>query len=321
MVAWQRMTPCLPVVLAMLLAVLVGGKQLSAQQQQLVNGGTVGLIIDSAESSDAELASDLVVALNDGYRLRVLPVLGQGSVRNVEDLLFLRGIDVALVQADVLDFYRQTGSIADLGERIRYIAKLANEEVHVLARREIGSLQDLERHRVNFGVEGSGSFLTAGILFNRLDIDVDVTSFPLPKALKEIAEGTIDALIVVGAAPIEHLRLLDGEDGLHLLPIAGVGLGDSYQPAEIGAKDYPDLLAPGVAVETVAVAKILTAFNWPEGHPRGEKVDRFVDSLFSNIDRLARPPFHPKWREVDLLSPLPGWQRLSVAETLVVERQ
>ncbi|MEZ5934913.1 MAG: TAXI family TRAP transporter solute-binding subunit [Alphaproteobacteria bacterium] len=321
MVAWQRKAPCLHVVLVMLLTLLVGAREPSAQQQELVNGGTVGLIIDSAESSDVELASDLVAALNDGYKMRVLPVLGQGSVRNVEDLLYLRGIDVALVQADVLDFYRGIGTLPEIGERIRYIAKLANEEVHVLARQEVASVQDLDGRRVNFGVEGSGSFLTAGILLDRLGIDVNVTSFPLPKALKEIEEGTIDALIVVGAAPIGRLRQLDHDNGLHLLPIPDAGLGDSYQPAEIAAGDYPDLLEPGTVVKTVAVAKILTAFNWPEGHPRGDKVKRFVDSLFANIDRLARPPFHPKWREVDLLASLPGWERLSVAETLVAEHR
>jgi hypothetical protein len=107
-----------------------------AQQRELVNKGTVGLVIDSAESSDAALASDLVAALNDGYNLRLLPVLGQGSMRNVEDWLYLSGIDIALVQADVLELYRPTGSIEDIEQQIRYIAKLADEEVHVLARRD-----------------------------------------------------------------------------------------------------------------------------------------------------------------------------------------
>ncbi len=311
----------LATVLVILVTLTIVSKTPSAQQRELVNSGTVGLIIDSAESSDAALASDLVTALNDGYNLRVLPVLGQGSVRNVEDLLYLRGIDVALVQADVLDFYRLTGGIEDIDERIRYIAKLANEEVHILARREIASVQDLEGRRVNFGVDGSGSFLTAGKLFDHLSIDVVVTAFTLAEALKEAEEGTIDALIVVGAAPIERLQLLDSENGLHLLSIPKDDLRELYDPATISSREYPNLVTSGETVETLAVAKVLTAFNWPSDHPRAEKVNKFVDSLFDSMGRLARPPFHPKWREVDLFAPLPGWQRLSVAETLVAEQR
>lgn len=321
MVEWSRETFCLAIAMVILVAITIGPDTPAAQQSELVNSGTVGLIIDSAESSDAALASDLVAALNDGYNLRVLPVLGQGSVRNVEDLLYLRGIDVALVQADVLKFYRLAGGIADIDERIRYIAKLANEEVHILARREIASVQDLEGARVNFGVDGSGSFLTAGKLFDHLDIDVDVTSFTLAAALKEAEEGTIDALIVVGAAPIERLQLLDRESGLHFLSLPNDGLHDLYDPAAISRLDYPNLVTSGETVETVAVAKVLTVYNWPNGHPRGEKVNKFVNRLFDSMGRLVRPPFHPKWREVDLLAPLPGWQRHSVAETLVAERQ
>lgn len=321
MAGWSPKPLSVWTALAVLMALAIGSNGLSAQQRELVNGGTVGLIIDSGESSDTVLASDLVAALNDGYEMRILPVLGQGSIRNIEDLLYLRGIDIALVQADVLDFYRRTGSIEDIDQRIRYIAKLADEEVHILARREIGSIRDLEGRRVNFGADGSGSFLTAGTLFDRLGVDVDVTSFALPAALKEIEEGTIDALVVVGAAPLQRLRLTNPDANVHLLPIPIDGLEDIYAPATISSGDYPNLLSSGEAIDTVAISKILTAFNWPDGHPRADKVNSFVDRLFDNMDRLARPPFHPKWREVDLLAPLPGWQRLSAAETLVAERQ
>lgn len=309
------------ILLASLFAIFFGSTEISAQQRELVNGGTVGLIIGSAESSDVALASDLVTALNNGYAMRVLPVLGQGSVRNVEDLLYLQGIDVALVQADVLEFYRRTGSIEDLEQRIRYIAKLASEEVHVLARDEITSINDLDGRRVNFGVDGSGSFLTAGILFDQLGLDVDVTTFALPAALKELHEGTIDSLVTVSAAPLDQLRLLDQNTGFHFLSVSEPNIGDTYQIAELSSNDYPNLVASGQRVATIAVAKILTAYNWPIDHPRGEKLSRFVERLFERADVLAKPPFHPKWREIDLLEPLPGWQRLPAAATWIAQQR
>jgi TRAP-type uncharacterized transport system substrate-binding protein len=303
------------------LAILGAPCQLAAQHRELVNSGTVGLIIGSAESSDIALSADLVAALNDGYSMRLLPVLGQGSMRNIEDLLYLRGIDIAMVQADVLDFYHRTGAIEDLDQQIRYIARLADEEVHLLARRDIASIEALEGGRVNFGVDGSGSFMTAGILFDHRGIEVDITSFPLPIAIKELREGTLDAVVLVGAAPLESLQLLGAAPELHFLSITGDNWGSTYQKATISSDDYPELIEPGRTVETLAVAKILTAFNWPAGHPRGEKVDRFVERLFERAPELAQPPFHPKWREVDLLAPVSGWERLPVAATLVAEQR
>src|SRR5919109_1244865 len=105
-----------------------------AAQRDLVNGGTVGLISGGVTGTYVRIAADLANALDDGYELRVLPIIGKGSVRNIEDLVLLRGIDVAIVQSDVLDFYKRAGLAPIIEQKISYITKLYNEEVHVLAR-------------------------------------------------------------------------------------------------------------------------------------------------------------------------------------------
>ena len=38
-------------------------------------------------------------------------------------------------------------------------------------------------------------------------------------------------------------------------------------------------------------------------------------NIFFEIKELQRPPFHPKWREVALNAPLPGWTRFAPAQT------
>ena len=105
-----------------------------AAQRDLVNGGVVGVISGGVTGTYIRIAADLANALDDGYELRVLPIIGKGSVRNIEDLLLLRGVDVAIVQSDVLDFYKRAELVPNIEDRLRYIAKLYNEEVHVLAR-------------------------------------------------------------------------------------------------------------------------------------------------------------------------------------------
>jgi TRAP transporter TAXI family solute receptor len=287
-------------------------------QRDLVNGGVVGLISGGVAGTYVRIAADLADALDDGYELRVLPIVGKGSVRNIEDLLLLRGIDVAIVQSDVLDFYKRAGLVANIEQKIHYITKLYNEEVHVLAKSEYRTIDDLAGKRVNFGTEGSGTFMTAGIIFDDLGIDVEISSHPEPIALERLRAGEIDALVFVGGKPLKLIEEADRAEGLHLLAIPPARIKAAYLPSELTADAYPRLIDPGNPLQTVAVGAVLAAYNWPADHPRQRKVSRFIERLFANFDRLLQPPFHPKWREVDLDAQVPGWQRIAPAGSVAV---
>lgn len=283
-------------------------------QRHLVNSGVVGLISGGVTGTYVRIAADLADALDDGYGLRVLPIIGKGSVRNIEDLLLLRGIDVAIVQSDVLDFYKRAELVPGIESKIRYISSLYNEEVHVLAKATVQSIDDLAGKRVNFGTEGSGTFMTAGILFEDLGLDVEVRSDPEPVALEKLRAGDIDALVFVGGKPLKLIEGVGRHEQLHLLAIPPGRIKAAYVPAELTAEAYPNLIDPGDALPTVAVSAVLAAYNWAPDHPRRRKLDRFVDQFSANFDRLLEPPFHPKWQEVDLKAEVPGWQRLTPRE-------
>ena len=282
-----------------------------AAQRDLVNGGVVGVISGGVTGTYIRIAADLANALDDGYGLRVLPIIGKGSVRNIEDLLLLRGVDVAIVQSDVLDFYKRAELVPNIEGKLRYIAKLYNEEVHVLARSEYGTIDDLAGKRVNFGTDGSGTFMTAGIIFDDLGIDVDVQSAPEPIALEKLRAGELDALVFVGGKPVELIGAIGQAEPLHLLAIPRERIKAAYVPSELTAEAYPNLIEPEAPVPTVAVSAVLAAYNWPEGHLRREKLNRFIESFTTNFDKLLKPPFHPKWREIDLTAEVPGWRRIT----------
>jgi TRAP-type uncharacterized transport system substrate-binding protein len=269
-------------------------------QRDLVNGGVVGLISGGVTGTYVRIAADLADALDDGYELRVLPIIGKGSVRNIEDLLLLRGVDVAIVQSDVLDFYKRAGLVPNIEQKIHYISKLYNEEVHVLAKSEHRTIDDLAGKQVNFGTEGSGTFMTAGIIFDDLGIEVDVT------------------LVFVGGKPLKLIQDVDRQEGLHLLAIPPERIKAAYLPSELTADAYPRLIDAGNPVQTVAVTAVLAAYNWPDGHPRQGKLTRFIERFYANFDRLLEPPFHPKWQEIDLRAQVPGWQRIAPAENVAV---
>ncbi|MEZ5933467.1 MAG: TAXI family TRAP transporter solute-binding subunit [Alphaproteobacteria bacterium] len=289
--------------------------QESPGQRQLVNDGVVRLMAGSYESTDLRMAVDLANALDDGYDLRVIPMVGKGSVRNVEDLLYLRGVDIAMVQSDVLDFYRRNDLISNIDGRLRYITKLSNEEVHVLARAEFREIDDLAGRRVSFGLPESGDFMTAGILFDSLGVTVDVVTDPPERAIQLLKTGEIDAMVIVDGAPVDLIKDVGVDAELTLLPLAPSRIGASYAPATLTSDEYPNLIKSYAPIETVAVSDVLAAYNWAEDNERGRPVNHFVERLFAHYEKLLGPSYHPKWRDVDLAEELQGWQRLEAADT------
>ncbi len=75
-----------------------------------------GVIAGGLDGTYIRIAADLAVVLDDP-RLRVLPIIGKGSVQNIDDLLHLRGVDIAIVQSDVLAFIRAQKSAPDVERR------------------------------------------------------------------------------------------------------------------------------------------------------------------------------------------------------------
>src|SRR6516165_5416775 len=99
-----------------------------------VNRGVVELETDRGAGISVRIAEDLANLIDDGSTRRVLPVIGKGALQNITDLKLLRGIDMAILQADVLDYARRQDYLPGLEGWITYIAKLYNEEFHLLAR-------------------------------------------------------------------------------------------------------------------------------------------------------------------------------------------
>ena len=295
---------------------VVGG---AAAQQQApgevahANQGTVGVITGMEGGTYAQTAADLTI-LDDGT-LRVLPVIGKGSLQNLSDILYLRGIDIGFVQADALTYAKQHNLFPGLTQNIRYIAKLYDEEVHILARKDIESLDALNGQRVNVDVEGSGSAMTAQILLDALGIKAKVEHQKQVNGLEELKRGEIAAIIQVSGAPMPLLTRLDNTSGLHFLPIElNPTLAQTYLPDQFTHDTYPALVPADASIPTLAVGDVMAVFAWSPHTERYTKVARFVDAFFSKFDQFLQPPRHPKWREVNLTAEVPGWTRFQAAQ-------
>jgi len=305
------------IVSALLWMFLAGAALAQTQPPDLVNRanqGTVGVITGMEGGTYARTAADL--AILDSDTLRVLPVIGKGSLQNLSDILYLKGIDIGFVQADALTYAEQHNMFPHLTQGVRYIAKLYDEEIHVLARKDIAQLKDLDGQRVNVDVVGSGSAMTAEILLNDLGIHPKVEHERQATGVEELKRGDIAAIIHVGGAPIPLFANVSADTGIHFLtvPMDQTLLSQSYLPSEFNHDTYPSLIPQGATVSTIAVGDVMACFAWPPNTERYNKVARFVDAFFSRFAELQQPPHHPKWHDVNLSAQVAGWTRFAAAQ-------
>ncbi len=275
---------------------------------------TVGIISGSPNSDDTclQMAFDLAGILNDGDSLRILPIVGMGEMRNIRDVRNLKGADIALTQTNILNSLRRPNEgMGQSDDKIVYIAKLFNEEVHLVARAGITSIEQLRGLKVNL----DASSYSMRDLFKTLGIDVEEVSMSPIEALAKVKSGEIAATALIAGKPVRSMSQLAGSDGLHFVPIPYPGgLIGNYLPATLTHDDYPDLIAAGEAVDTVAVGAVLVTYNWPKSADQYRRVQRFVEAFFPKIAEFQKAPRHAKWREVNIAATLPLWTRFSAAQ-------
>ena len=88
-------------------------------------------------------------------------------------------------------------------------------------------------------------------------------------------------------------------------------------PSQLTALDYPNLISTSTAVETIAAEAVLASYNWQPGSDRYRRLSLLVESLFTRMAQLQRPPYHPKWQELAPLAPIAGWTRFRTAQDWV----
>lgn len=275
------------------------------------NRGVVQLVTGSGNGISVRIAEEISNIVDDGATRRVLSTVGKGSLQNVTDLKMLRGIDMAILQTDTMEQVRA----ANREGGMTYIAKLYNEEFHLLARRDIKSVADLANQKVNVDQIGAGTGTTASRVFGLLKIAVVSTNDHQAAALEKLRKGEIAALAFVSGKPAPLFRDLKAADGLRLLSIPLTAeMTGVYVPTRLTSADYPDLVPADQPVDTVAIGSVLAVANLRSDSERYRNVANFVDAMFTKFETLLEPGNHPKWNEVNLAAELPGWRRFPPAE-------
>ena len=279
-----------------------------------MNTNTVSIMTGSFGSTYAQIGADLGSVLDNGENLRVLPVLGRGSVQAVSDILLLRGVDAGIVRKDTLAYLERKDFASSIRQQFVYVTKLFNEEMHVLASKSVRSLKDLDGRTVVVDQPDSSTFVTAINVFERLGIKPHLVYNEPRLAVDALRRGEVDAILAVEGKPSQWLGQIK-DPNLHLVPVEyDRSLQMEYLPSKLTSDDYPNLIGSGAVVDTIAGEAILAAYHWPANNDRYRRLALLVESLFTKLPKLQQPPFHPKWKELSPRVPVDGWTRFEAAQ-------
>lgn len=291
------------------------------EYRTLINGNTVTLLGASLSGSYIKIVDDIAKAVNDRHKLRVLPIIGEGGSQNIRDILYLKGVDAGIVMSTSLDNYKGQPLFENLDHRLQYIARLYEEEFHIVGRPDLNSVSDLAGKKVGFH---GGAFVSGQDLLGKLKIKpseaVEVDFF---KGLEQVKSGEIAAIVRATASPMKDFEDSFDPQFHKLIPVPfDEPLFASHLPAKLTNKQYPKIIPEGQSVETAAIGVVLAAYAWKPGTDRYRRVAQFTEAFFSNIGKLlADKKRHPKWDDVNLAATLPGWKRFPAAEEWLKNNQ
>jgi TRAP transporter TAXI family solute receptor len=294
-----------------------------SEERTQINSNTVIIMASGSGSVFTRFAEEMQQVLDDkeGYSLRVLPLIGNSGEQNMLDLLYLKNIDMGITDDSMMRHFKEMNPTRykNIETRVQLIAKLLDNELHIVARNEIKSVADLRGKKVNFYQAKSSTAIFAEHLFRILGIAVVPVYYHQDVANRMLKNGEIDAIVRANGAPVPFVQQFKKSDGVHFLAIEPTlksydQLLEYYSPAFLKHEDYPELIGEGQSVPTVANATVLASFAWPGNSDRYRKVANFVNRFFDNIDSFMVEPHHPKWREINLAATVPGWQRFKAAE-------
>jgi TRAP transporter TAXI family solute receptor len=304
------------------------------EKKRQTNDIAVSIITSGITCTCARFAEDIRNVVNDlkPDGIRVLPVSGMGGLQNLNDVLFLNGIDMGVVDEDnfALLKKRDPQLYANIEKSVQYITKLYNSEYHVLARSDIKSFDDLRGKKVSFNLKDSQTEVTSEVIFDMLKIDgVQRVNYDNDFALKKLREGEISAMIILSGAPQAAVLKVTKADNLHLLALDERSLPGhdlhpmfaKYLPIELTHEQYPPLIPEGQTVSTVGIRSLLVTYAWPEGSVRYNRVAKFVQTFFNKIDQFHDGSRHPKWEEISLAAEMPGWTRFKPAVDWLAEHR
>lgn len=266
-----------------------------------------------------KIGQDLATFIAPSAQIHLTPVPTKGSVENVRQMRYAKGVKFALVQHDVyqryLDFSKTNPKAAELILPLRVILPLYFEELHLLVRKDspMNEVKDIMGKRINLGSVGSGTAMTTSIvyemLFHKPIPAQNITNLSFTEALKKLVKNETDVVSIVAGQPTKLLTSFS-DKAANIVKLLTVNSSDpvyaqaleNYYLTTIRSANYGWLKQD---LPCFGVKAFLITYNYPQPHNQ-RYLHNFAYSLARNFDKLLQYG-HPKWKEVDTrLEDLPG---------------
>jgi uncharacterized protein len=275
----------------------------------------MGIITGSPKGTYYQFGLNLkTLAQTKGINLTVAN--SNGSVENVYAVYNRPNTQLGIVQADVLAFISRSQTnqtLKQIAKKTKLIFPLYNEEVHLVGRNDIASFGDLTGRKVAIGEDGSGTYLTAKLIFEISEVaPAEMLTIGTEQALAQLKAGKIDAMFYVAGYPVKLFKEnVTAQDGLSLIPILDKSVTEFYPPAKIPPNTYAFQTEE---VATIAVKAVLISYDFRTTHC--DNVGNFAKIIYDNIEWLKKNG-HPKWNQVDLNYGLKGWEQYDCVQKYI----
>ncbi len=268
------------------------------------------------EGSTAKAVVDDIAGLARECGLNPVVNETNGALDNLLAVKNNRYTQFGLIQADVINFLKTfeaiDPNISNTLRDIKLAFPLYSEEIQVIVTGDIASLADLSGKRVSIGDKSSGTFLTATVILDLLDIEPAAQETMGPEAsLQALIAGQLDAFFFVDGVPSLIFDEVDltGVD-LKLLALDDPLLSAVYESTIVEGGTY------AFAPEDTQVAKVGSVMITYDYKPRKNNYNLRNCQFISEVTRLVHDNIadlstigHPKWIEVDPAGFVPDLER------------
>jgi len=288
------------IVLYAFLVLLIIPYQVSAVEMGIVTGSTTGTYY--------RIGND-IRSLVSRHGINLTVYSAKGSLDNIADVFERPGVQLGIAQSDALSYIdsmaTEDNRIKRVAKKVKMVFPLYNEEVHILANnKQISTFSDLEGKVVAIGKEGSGSYLTANLLFQLAEIaPAKRAEVGGKEAIKALLDGDIDAMFYVAGYPVKLFQETAPNGHLHLVPITHKNITEFYPISTIPAFTYAWQTDN---VSTIAAKAVLITYDYKWRHC--ENVGSLAKIMYNNLDWLKQHG-HEKWKNVDFDFQLRKWDQ------------
>ncbi len=264
------------------------------------NRKTVGLL--AAESQWFPHSLSIAAAVQHDNGMRVLPILGSGTLQSLIDLARLDSVDAALITLDTLTYAKAQGLLDGINGKVSYLARLQPVSWALVAPKSVASVDALSGKRIATGPTGSAGFVAGELFFNASDVSFSRVPKQGSDGLVMLAKGTADAALV-DVSVLRSARL--DQRKFHILPLTvPEALKSTYTPIIMTQAEAPGLIAAGKDIETIAAPLAILVISNKPARSR-EKLAEFSGALFRNAANLRI--------NSNIAADIPGWTRHSAA--------